>query len=535
METFVDKNKKLSKFVRFGKSMIKGPVVWAASFIKDYPERGDIKVFTPFEEIEKVVKTHEEFTIIENHVYDMYDKEWNPKPITDAIGMIKDLRADPNCECGRGVAYINVNKIHSFIVNALLRGGVIGISGGGRMKKGPGGHHNGENYDISQKDIGFHHMALLTNSIPKCPVNICGFNIAESFMESLIKKIPELIPLVDIKNQGQAVAISFRESKKELEIKDKLDLKDDLPSKAFQEFYKYLVFEGTILEESCVKDFYSDFKEAWKPLEVNGIINDSEQDNSIKQNLSKNKKTREFNLTELEKLIEEIKTLKAENATLKNSKLADATKGLAVKDKQIEDLAVQLKESNKNLAEIKVFETSIKEGQMAYMKEALMKTGVYAPEDLKAITDLKVLEAEFNTAKRFNPQLVDANVIMVQQQPIQPQMPQQQMPYNPYGQQMIRPPLMPQQFANQQMPQAYPYTPQQGHSVLPMPPVRQQPVRLPNNIMAPNQMNESQPQPVKQYQKVPAGSVPTSEELYSEDNPRFKSTENEEDKDKGFI
>jgi len=510
----------MEKGTKSGRYVIRVPVVWAAEIIKDYPEH-DSKMFMPYAEIEKIASTHKEFTITENHVQ-MTDKAGNILPIPKElnIGAIRQIIADPKCACGRGMAFINKNKISEFVANMLLRGGVIGISGGGFAGNiGPGGHHKGENYAMAQLDVKMHHMALVTHGIPRCPTNVCGFNL-EAFIDvksgGLNACASHKIPIFKSEHpdwtQAHVVAAAMGYCRSSLGIKSSFIFENDsIAPDAFMEFYEYLIFENIIEREDCVHDFYIEFQNEWLASESVGIIKGEDQSSIINQNLLKiaeNKMADEILLKKIEEL--EAKNKELQDAQLKGAAgtIEQLRESNAKVLKENADLKVSLIESNKIVKEIRD-----RKGVLMYkaLIEAVKSDGtpIYQPQELAQLSYEK-LEETFNTAKRFLqlPEL-DNSALLVQPQfqPV-PFMNQAPIPFYPNNQGYSIPLYAPQvPTGSNTQPQMYDAA---------------------GNIMKDSNALQ-QSRVIQQPIPVP-GSVPSPDELFDEKNPRWKSDDPNEDK-----
>lgn len=425
------------------KNVIKVPVTIVSEMVKYYSEY-EKYFFMPYEEIRDGIKWHQEnmprLPITENHVI-LYDKDKKIYQIKDheSLGYVSQLEYDDTKRVGRGMAYFTRSKIHPQIADALLRGHVLGVSIGGFNKKfGPPGYFKDQKYDASQMGLRFHHAALITMGLPRCPTNMCGFNFTDAkfpwkecvtkmtkkygslnkaekvcgsikskygdafelikhriresssgLKEMVSKRIEHLFNEANSKrkkiDRESLVAYAYNDSRLKLGIKDSFDISLELPPQDFKDFHEELIMGGTILTESCVRDFWDAFRGTVEWLEFD-VIN--KELSPFIDNLLSNKKNfeaKKMSLDELEVIKEQNKALKAELDSLRNAKFVDAEKEineLREANKQFAEVEKQLREQVQTLTDSVM---TYKKEEIAKMQKVIFDSKAFSPEEIKSM------------------------------------------------------------------------------------------------------------------------------------------------------
>ena len=298
------------------KNVIKVPITFAAEMVKFYPEFNK-RMYMPYEEIKEGIEWHKKYMpkipITIDHV-EMHDEEKNvipPNP-EGVIGHVQDLSVDDDKKVAKGWAYIKKSRIDEFLSDYLTKGHIVGTSVGGFAQQlGPAGVFHDENYDNAQMKLRFHHIALVTQGLPRCPPNICGFNVEDNFFnDAMTPWIEEkygnlqvfsdsfldsdaLQSCVSAKieylyhekrskkekiNRDQIAAHAYSHCRNKLGIKESINFSPEEPEYDFQLLHSYLRESHYLSRNSCMLDFYKAMKNEWKLLESSGIINDNSQE-----------------------------------------------------------------------------------------------------------------------------------------------------------------------------------------------------------------------------------------------------------------
>lgn len=457
MNPFIFDSIKLEQATKLN-NVIKVPVVFVSEMVKYYSENGKY-YFMPYEEIRDGIKWHQEnmprLPITENHVL-LFNENKELRKVKDSelIGYISQLEADDEHRYGKAVAYFTRSKIHGQIADALMRGHVLGVSVGGFNKKyGPPGVFQDQKYTASQMELRFHHAALITIGLPRCPTNMCGFNFsdakfpwneclskmikrygtkgkAEKICGSIKAKYSDAFDL--IKQQFIDSSIEFQETlsakaesfyqefegkkkkpdKEQIQnhvythyqtnigIKDSYDFSLEQPPEDFKDYHEELIVDGIIPSDSCVRDFWDAYRGTVEWLEydvINNVVT-SFIDNllSIKNEEAKNKMSEK----ELEAFKQANESLKAELDGLKNAKFTDA-----------ENMIKELQEANKAFADAELLLKSevetlkkevmnLKSEEIKTMQKVIFDSKAWTPEEIKAM-NYPTLKGNFNVLARL--------------------------------------------------------------------------------------------------------------------------------------
>lgn len=440
------------------KNVIKVPVVFVSEMVKYYSENGKY-YFMPYEEIRDGIKWHQEnmprLPLTQEHVL-LFNENKELRKVKDAelIGYLSQMEADDEHRYGKGWAYFTRSKVHPQIVDALVRGHVLAVSIGGFNKKyGPPGVFKDQKYTASQMELRFHHAALITMGLPRCPTNMCGFNFSDAkfpwkecfskmlkrygtelkankICGSIKAKYSDAFDL--IKKQITDSSTEFQETLfdkaesfyKEFEgkkkkpdkeqiqnhvythyqtnigIRDSYDFSLEQPSDAFKDFHEVLIADGTIPSDSCVRNFWDAYRGTVEWLEydvINSLVTPF-IDNllSIKNEEAKNIMSEK----ELEALKIANDKLQTELSEFKNAKFTDA-----------ENLVKELQEANKEFADanaklttdleaLKLEVNGFKRDEILTMQKAILDSKGWSPEEIKAM-DYPTLKGNYNVLKRL--------------------------------------------------------------------------------------------------------------------------------------
>lgn len=441
------------------KNIIKVPVTFVSEMVKYYSEV-DKYLFMPYEEIRDGIKWHQENMpripiTLEHAILLNKDKEMYQIKDHELLGYVSQLECDDEKRIGKGIAYFTRSRLHPQIVDALLRGHVLGVSVGGfNSKFGPPGFFKDQKYDAAQMGLRYHHVALITMGLPRCPTNMCGFNFtdakfpwnecitkmkkkygslekAEKVCGSIKDKYGDAFELIKHRirdsssalresistkieflynetrnkkkkpNREQIQAQAYSDCRKKLGVKDNFDISLELAPEDFKDFHEQLIMGGTISHDSCVRDFWDAYRGTIEWLEFDVINNELAPflDNllSNKKNIIEAKKMSE---QELDALKETNKALKAEIEGIKNAKFVDAEKEikeLREANKQFAEVNTKLEE---DINEIKDSLITYKKEEIAKMQKVIYDSKAWTPEEIKAM-DFDALKGNYNVIARL--------------------------------------------------------------------------------------------------------------------------------------
>lgn len=154
--------------------VIKAPVILAREMVQPYDdEEGHTEYhFKPYKELKKSIEGIDALDIIIEH-QDWYKTE-------NIIGQVKQLRADDDDRSIKGTAYFRVAKLPKGLKQMLNDGEVIPVSIGFLAKLGKAGKWRDIDYKYTQETIILRHLAVVLDSIARCPAGMCGINLGDS-------------------------------------------------------------------------------------------------------------------------------------------------------------------------------------------------------------------------------------------------------------------------------------------------------------------------------------------------------------------
>ncbi len=159
-------------------NIIKAPIILAKEITQPYwfkNENGSTRKeihFKPYAELERSIEALEQLPIIIEHQDNFTEDE--------IVGYVKQLVADPEIRGIRGTGYFFENKIPKLLFDKLKNKEPVGVSIGFLAELGNSGLFDGIFYDHSQQNIELEHLAVIFDSIPRCPIESCGINIEEN-------------------------------------------------------------------------------------------------------------------------------------------------------------------------------------------------------------------------------------------------------------------------------------------------------------------------------------------------------------------
>lgn len=165
---FIMENIQLQHFNDGLNNIIKKPVIMAREMIQQY-ENGKVKHFKPYDELKKAIAGITEMPIIIEHQDDITER--------NTVGWVKELRADDEIRGLKGTVYLTESKLPEPVLEHIRKGIVVPVSIGFFSKLGDGGTWNGQNYDYTQEDIILNHLAIIVNTVARCPTGYCGINL----------------------------------------------------------------------------------------------------------------------------------------------------------------------------------------------------------------------------------------------------------------------------------------------------------------------------------------------------------------------
>lgn len=174
------------------KNIMKAPVVLAKEITQPYwirNENGSTRKeihFKPFDELARAVAELDKLPILIEHKDD-----WEEE---DIVGYVKQFRADSKLRAIRGTAYFYENRLPQALYDKLTNDEPVAVSIGFMAELGGSGLWEGILYDHTQENIVLEHLAIILDSIPRCPIDLCGVNVGE--------KVPEMSEQFTIINKG---------------------------------------------------------------------------------------------------------------------------------------------------------------------------------------------------------------------------------------------------------------------------------------------------------------------------------------------
>ena len=201
--------------------IIKAPVILAREMVQPYNnEKGHIEYhFKPYEELKKSIEGVDTLDIIIEH-QDWYGTE-------NIIGHVKQLRADDDDRSIKGMAYFRVAKLPKGLEKMLSDGEVIPVSIGFLAKLGKEGKWHDIEYKYAQESIILRHLAVVLDSVARCPPGMCGINLGDSDDNSKGSE-SKLFTIIKKENYYYNICNIIKDSKKETNkenIKSKKDEK----------------------------------------------------------------------------------------------------------------------------------------------------------------------------------------------------------------------------------------------------------------------------------------------------------------------
>jgi len=204
-------------------NIIKAPIILAKEMVQPYDivdeDTGVSKReyhFKPYNELKLAVGRIEEsgpLDIIIEH-QEWYDGE-------NIIGEVKEIRADDKTRTIRGMGYFNEAKLPADLKQMIKDGEMISVSIGFLAKLEDGGDWNGVEYQHTQTNIILRHLAICLDSVPRCPVGICGVNLVDA--ETSETKV---FTIIKDENYYYNICNMFNDSKKE--TNKKIDIEKNL-------------------------------------------------------------------------------------------------------------------------------------------------------------------------------------------------------------------------------------------------------------------------------------------------------------------
>lgn len=144
-------------------------------FLEKHPDRSFALVLKPFSELEKSVKDLDRLPIVIDHRFVWDDKD------PAIAGWLKNIVADPTKKSLKAEAYFKVSKISPELAERIQIGEKIDVSVGGSAFFGEGGIYDGENFDFTQKDFQWNHLATLPYDQGRCGIEKCGVNVDKKY------------------------------------------------------------------------------------------------------------------------------------------------------------------------------------------------------------------------------------------------------------------------------------------------------------------------------------------------------------------
>ena len=243
---YIGDSAKLHKFIHLN-NVIKVPIILATEMIQEYEneETGYMeKHFKPYEELKMAIHRVDSLPITIEHSKIIED--------FNTIGYVKEIRADDKSRSIKGMGYFEEAKLPKFLLDAIKRGDIIGVSIGFICRLGGAGVFNGKMYDKIQEGIIPNHLAVCIDSTPRCPTGICGLNL-DSIGNS-IKSIDDVqFTIINKNNYIINICKLIKDSKKKI-----IKSQDNVNSKKSDKKIKHQDSESSDLDIDSIKEGLED-------------------------------------------------------------------------------------------------------------------------------------------------------------------------------------------------------------------------------------------------------------------------------------
>lgn len=355
-------------------NIVKAPIILARELIQPYvmtDKSGSKRIehhFKPYAELAKSVEGVESLPIIIEHK-DSYEDE-------EIIGYVKELRADEELRAIRGMGYFYQSRLPEVLLDAFNNGEPVGVSIGFMAELGGSGLWNGKLYDYTQENIMLEHLAICLDSIPRCPIDLCGVNVDKKEEKdevdkfTIIKKDSHYYNIKDI-------LVDIEETRTESKISEQKPKSDSMPDDSFAD-----PKSGNISSGTEPKDFETMLGRLRRYM--------AGESDLIKPQFAKN-------------MIMEIMHMTDEG---EEKEISDTQKGEDMEDKEFEDALAKKDEEIAALKDI-VKDSLIKEIKSFTDSETLEKLAL---ED-KCIASLREIR---DTVALFKPEKKEAEVLPIE-------------------------------------------------------------------------------------------------------------------------
>jgi len=171
-------------------NIIKAPIILAREMVQRYTtEKGVVEYhFKPYHELKRAAERasiSDQLDIIIEH-QDWYDSD-------NIMGYVKEIRADDKSRSIKGTCYFYESKLPDGLKQMIKDGEIIPVSIGFLAKLGKGGTFNNQEYKHTQEHIVLRHLAIILDSVARCPAGVCGINLVDSKNEEKINNVKNFI------------------------------------------------------------------------------------------------------------------------------------------------------------------------------------------------------------------------------------------------------------------------------------------------------------------------------------------------------
>ena len=158
-------------------NIIKAPIILAKEMVQPYTDdKGEEEYhFKPYSELKLAAEIAEE-----NGPLDIIIEHQDSYEDINIIGHVKEIRACDLTRTIRGMGYFNEAKLPDVLKQMIKDGEIIPVSIGFLAMLGGAGDWNGIEYTHTQTNIQLRHLAICLDSIPRCPIGVCGVNLEDA-------------------------------------------------------------------------------------------------------------------------------------------------------------------------------------------------------------------------------------------------------------------------------------------------------------------------------------------------------------------
>lgn len=207
-------------------NIIKAPIILAKEMVQPYENgKGELEYhFKPYDELKKAVEQ-----LGENASLDMIIEHQDWYTVDNIMGYVKEIRTDDDDRSIKGTGYFYESKLPKGLKQMIKKGEKVDVSIGFLAKLGGSGTWNDIDYQHTQEDIILRHLAIVLESIARCPSGVCGINLGDSkdIKEGIESKLFTIIKKENYYYNICNIKKDITDSKKETNKENILSNKDE--------------------------------------------------------------------------------------------------------------------------------------------------------------------------------------------------------------------------------------------------------------------------------------------------------------------